>query len=91
MNEYSNICDKCYGILHKKSPITAHIWIDICEIDRITSGIFGVQRIYLPALRRLEVYGFLVSSENQDMIMIKPTCLKYSEDGDYYCGGLCEK
>lgn len=82
-------CDNCFGSIACRSTSCARLWLDLCDIQNNTSSPFGLQLEDFPALRLLEVLGFVVTSENPHMIVVKVLGRQEDAYGAYFCGGKC--
>lgn len=83
-------CDDCFHLIAKRNSTAASLWLDLCQLEK-TYNIFGLRMDDFPNLRLLETMGLLVSTDTDELIIIKVNGKKIDEDGPYYCGDLCEQ
>ncbi len=90
MSEPGICCGECFDIIAKRSLKAATLWISLCEIQT-NSSIFGLRTKDFPALRILEILGFIRTTDTPDIIIIKVLGQQEDNDGVFFCGGHCEK
>lgn len=82
-------CDSCFGIIAKQDTRAARLWLDLCHLH-LQSSIFGLLMTEDPAIRQLELLGFITTTETPQMIIVKVHHFHADEDESYFCGGKCE-
>lgn len=88
MSEPKLCCDECFDIIAKESTTAAHMWLDFCEFQ-ITLPIFCLVTPFLNSIKLLENMGFILTTETQDIIIVKVLGRKDDLAGPYFCCGRC--
>lgn len=78
-------CNDCYEILEKIHPDAANLWIELCSLQLSNGGIVECQND-LPELRKLEILGYITTTETEKNILILTRGQIMSEDGqNFFC------
>lgn len=83
-NKYFMCCEKCFEEIGKIDTRAARFWMDLCAMRLEYGEIVHVKSPDLPELRKLELMGFIVSTEkpNNLSLRIKGHC--HNEDGEHF-------
>lgn len=83
-DKYFMCCERCFGILGRKSSNAAKIWMDICavslNVDRDVVSIEG----YDKEVRVLEKSGFVISTELDSGLWVKVKGHYTTSNGEHY-------
>lgn len=83
-------CDSCFYLIAKSSPEAAKLWLDLCDLQILSNDIFGLMNCNEEILKILEIFGFILTTETSDVILVKVFGKKEDSSGIYFCGGSCE-
>lgn len=89
MSRSGYCCEKCFWKIAKKNTTAAKLWLELCDDERDFDAI-GLSQKDLTAIRRLEIMGFLVTTDLFNDILIKVTGRISTTHGTFYCGGQCQ-
>lgn len=79
-------CVSCFDKIAQKKPKAANLWLNICNVYTSVQGLFAVKNFDTKELRYLERNGFLVTSDDDEYIVIKlKGCLSDSKQNFVYC------
>ncbi len=82
-------CDSCFGLIARRSTSAAKLWMDLCDIQIKTPNRFGLKLVDIPALRLLEILGFVLTSDTDQLTLVKVNGKHCDSIGTYFCGGNC--
>jgi hypothetical protein len=80
-------CDGCFALIAKKDTKAARLWLDLCEIQ-VNAQIMSTE-VENGSLKLLEKFGFIVTTDTIDRIIIKVGGRKDDASGPFFCGGKC--
>ena len=89
MSESLMACEKCFDLVAKRDTNCARLWMNLCDIQNSTQGVFGLKTGDFPQLRTLELMRLIVTREVPDLILVRLRVHHHSDDYDYFCGGAC--
>ncbi len=90
MSNRGYCCDDCFSKIAIRSTASAQLWVDLCEIQA-DCNLFGLAMKDFPALRILEILGFIVTTETPEIIVVKVLGEHEDDEGVYFCGGNCDE
>jgi hypothetical protein len=90
MSEQPICCSGCFRKIGLKSTACARLWLDLCEID-FGNGLFAIKGIDFPALRFLELWGFLTTTDRPQDIVVKMNGRQADHEDAFYCLGGCDE
>lgn len=84
MNKYTMCCEKCFQAIAQTNTIAAKIWMDFCAFAAENSQPLKILHPDFPELRELENQGFLVSTDQDDSILIRLNGNVKNQFGDHW-------
>lgn len=86
MTKYTICCEECFKDICERSPTCARLWMDLCATRIKKGGIFRVLNGECPEVRKLELSGFLTSTDKEFYVLIDVHGLMTADDGsDFFC------
>lgn len=86
MSKYFICCEKCFEEIAKTDTSASKLWMDICNNTIIDKSNVCALKDF-PELRRLELMGFIITTDVEDFIEIKLIGLTKTPEGeDFICG-----
>lgn len=93
MSKEAVCCEKCFGLIARKSTTAARLWITLCDVELLYGNHFGVDACDWASLRQLELLGFVLTTEaasTEHAVLVRVDGKQSDEEGVYFCGGRCE-
>lgn len=92
MNKPRLCCDSCFNMIAEKSIEAAKLWLDMCDLQASSkAAAFGIRDPDIfPWIRQLELMGFVLTTDQKELTLVKVLGEKHDNLGLYFCGGMCE-
>lgn len=71
MNKYFICCEKCFKVIGKKNTTAARLWMDLCTIYLEHRKVIETPASYVKELRILENLGYILTTDQDETILIK--------------------
>lgn len=86
MNKYTMCCERCFQTIAQHDTVAAKIWMDFCFYVAENGQILKLKHVDFPELRSLENFGFLVSTDHEDAILVQLKGNLKTNSGDlWFC------
>lgn len=90
MSDNTLCCESCFTKIAKEDTRAARIWLDLCLLS-LHSEVFGLMIEEDEALRFLEMNGYITTTENPFMILVKVHGFQREDDIAVICIGNCHE
>jgi hypothetical protein len=91
MSKPAVCCDSCFEKIANRSTSAARLWLDLCDLEIASQGLFGLKIKDSSVLRILELLGFILTTDSSNVLMVKVNGKKTDAMGTYFCGGKCDE
>ena len=84
-SKYFVCCEECFKHIGKESTSAARLWMDLCALE-CQYGLVNLKIRENPALRTLELFGYVVTTDKPQHISIKLIGCMETDDGQpFFC------
>lgn len=81
-------CDQCFAMIATRCPRAAVLWLDLCDLD-MQFNTFALETVDVASLRLLELFGFVITTDKDNLIIIKVLGRQKDDIGEFFCIGDC--
>lgn len=90
MNKHVKLCKCCYDVLYHRDPRLVELWANLASIQ-VHCMTFALKLKESWMLRRLELMGFIVTTEIPNYIVFKVHRKKIEDEDNHFCTGICNE
>jgi hypothetical protein len=88
MTDKAVCCDQCYHLIASQSVSCSNLWLKFIDFHK-SLGIFACDFGDHEDVRLLELNGFIVTTENDKLTIVKVLGFTKDSVGEYYCCKGC--
>lgn len=77
-------CEKCFEIISQRNTRAARYWMDFCAHYLENGEVIHIKNKDFPELRILEMMGYLISTDQEDITAIRINGHMNTEDGEHF-------